>query len=40
MAEPLRNIIDPGWAAALEPVSGQIAAMGDFLRAEVAAGRQ
>ena len=27
------------WARALEPVAGQIAAMGDFLRAEVAAGR-
>ena len=40
MAEPLRNIIDPGWAGALEPVAGRIAAMGDFLRAEVAAGRR
>src|SRR6516164_3462761 len=40
MAEPLRNIIDPGWADALEPVAGRIAAMGDFLRAEVAAGRR
>src|SRR5690349_816296 len=40
MAEPLRNIIDPGWAEALEPVAGQIAAMGEFLRAEVAAGRR
>ena len=39
MAEPLRNIIDPGWADALEPVAGRIAAMGDSLRAEVAAGR-
>jgi uracil-DNA glycosylase len=39
MTEPLRNIIDPGWADALEPVAGRIAAMGDFLRAEVAAGR-
>src|ERR1700741_327384 len=39
MAEPLRNIIDPGWAEALEPVAGRIAAMGDFLRAEIAAGR-
>lgn len=29
----------PDWARALEPVAGQIAAMGDFLRAEVAAGR-
>ena len=40
MAEPLRNIIDPGWADALEPVAGRIAAMGDFLRSEVAAGRR
>ena len=40
MVEPLRSIIDPGWADALEPVAGQIAAMGDFLRAEVAAGRR
>jgi uracil-DNA glycosylase len=36
----LRSIIDPGWADALEPVAGRIAAMGDFLRAEVAAGRR
>ena len=40
MAEPLRTIIDPGWADALDPVAGRIAAMGDFLRAEVAAGRR
>ena len=40
MAEPLRSIIDPGWADALEPVAGRIAGMGDFLRAEVAAGRR
>jgi uracil-DNA glycosylase len=40
MAEPLRTLIDPGWADALEPVAGRIAAMGDFLRAEVAAGRR
>lgn len=31
--------MDPTWATALEPVAGRIAAMGDFLRAEVAAGR-
>jgi uracil-DNA glycosylase len=37
---PLRSIIDPGWADALEPVAGRIAAMGGFLRAEVAAGRR
>jgi len=40
MTEPLHNIIDPGWAEALEPVEGQIAAMGEFLRAEIAAGRR
>jgi uracil-DNA glycosylase len=40
MTEPLRNIIDAGWAEALEPAEGQIAAMGEFLRAEVAAGRR
>src|ERR1700684_1148077 len=40
MAEPLRSIVDPGWADALEPVAGRIAAMGAFLRAEVAAGRR
>src|SRR4249920_1822693 len=39
MAEPLRNIIDAGWAEALDPVAGRIAAMGEFLRVEVAAGR-
>lgn len=32
--------MDPGWAAALEPVADRIAAMGEFLRAEVAAGRR
>jgi uracil-DNA glycosylase len=36
---PLAELVDPGWAAALEPVSGQIAALGEFLRAETAAGR-
>src|SRR6201989_3423806 len=40
MPEPLSNIIDAGWAGALEPVADQIAAMGEFLRAEVAAGRR
>src|SRR6266487_2216398 len=37
---PLREIVEAGWAEALEPVAGQIAAMGDFLRAEAAAGRR
>ncbi|CAM5705869.1 uracil-DNA glycosylase [Streptomyces viridifaciens] len=36
---PLNEIVEPGWAAALEPVAGRVAAMGDFLRAEIAAGR-
>jgi uracil-DNA glycosylase len=36
---PLSDLLDPGWAQALEPVAEQIHAMGDFLRAEVAAGR-
>jgi uracil-DNA glycosylase len=40
MAEPLRNIMDAGWAEALEPVAGRIAAMGEFLRGEIAAGRR
>src|SRR5580658_2544375 len=40
MAERWRTLVDPGWAEALEPVAGRIAAMGDFLRAEVAAGRR
>lgn len=39
MAKPLAELVDPGWAAALEPVAGNIAAMDDFLRAEVAADR-
>jgi len=39
-ARPLQDIVESGWATALEPVAGKIAAMGDFLRAEVAAGRR
>lgn len=38
-ARPLNEIVEAGWAKALEPVAGRIAAMGDFLRAEIAAGR-
>jgi uracil-DNA glycosylase len=37
---PLAELVDPGWARALEPAAGQVAAMGDFLRAEIAAGRR
>ncbi len=36
----LREIIDADWASALEPVAERIAAMGDFLRDEIAAGRR
>ena len=36
---PLHELVDPGWARALEPVADRVAAMGDFLRAELAAGR-
>jgi uracil-DNA glycosylase len=36
---PLRELVDPGWADVLEPVAGDVAAMGEFLRAELAAGR-
>jgi uracil-DNA glycosylase len=39
-ARPLAEIVEAGWAAALDPVAAQIAAMGEFLRAELAAGRQ
>ncbi len=36
---PLRELVDIGWAKALDPVADQVAAMGDLLRAEIAAGR-
>jgi uracil-DNA glycosylase len=38
--KPLAELVDPGWAAALAPVEPRIAAMGEFLRAETAAGRR
>ncbi|WP_156724562.1 uracil-DNA glycosylase [Streptomyces apocyni] len=38
-ARPLNELVEPGWAQALGPVAGRVAAMGDFLRAEIAAGR-
>ncbi|MEU4348914.1 MULTISPECIES: uracil-DNA glycosylase [Streptomyces] len=38
-ARPLKEIVEPGWADALEPVAGRIASMGDFLRQEIAQGR-
>jgi uracil-DNA glycosylase len=38
-ARPLEDIVETGWAAALQPVAADIRTMGDFLRAELAAGR-
>jgi uracil-DNA glycosylase len=38
--QSLEKVVEAGWATALEPVAGRISAMGDFLRAEIAAGRR
>lgn len=37
---PLHEVVEAGWAQALAPVADRVAAMGEFLRAEVAAGRR
>jgi uracil-DNA glycosylase len=37
--QPLSELVSRDWAEALEPVSGTIAELGNFLRAELAAGR-
>ncbi|BCO37012.1 uracil-DNA glycosylase [Mycobacterium heckeshornense] len=39
-ARPLHELVEDGWARALQPVAEQVAAMGQFLRAELAAGRR
>ncbi|MEH3032582.1 MAG: uracil-DNA glycosylase [Aeromicrobium erythreum] len=39
MPRPLAELVAPDWARALAPVEEQVAAMGDFLRDELAAGR-
>jgi uracil-DNA glycosylase len=39
-ARPLAELVDDGWAKALEPVADQVAAMGDFLRGELGSGRR
>ncbi|WP_299570775.1 uracil-DNA glycosylase [uncultured Williamsia sp.] len=39
-ARPLTDLVDPEWAQALAPVEDRIAAMGRFLRDEVADGRR
>ena len=36
--KPLADLVAPDWASALEPVAARVASMGDFLRAEIAAG--
>lgn len=38
-ARPLSELVAPDWAQAMAPVADQVAVMGAFLRAEVAAGR-
>ncbi|MDF5752513.1 uracil-DNA glycosylase [Spongiactinospora sp. TRM90649] len=38
-ARPLHEVVEAGWANALEPVADAIADMGEFLRQEIAAGR-
>ncbi|MFM9034825.1 MAG: uracil-DNA glycosylase [Mycobacterium sp.] len=37
---PLSELVDDGWARALSPVADQVGVMGEFLRAELAAGRR
>lgn len=37
-ARPLSDLVDDGWASALAPVADQVGKMGEFLRAELAAG--
>jgi uracil-DNA glycosylase len=39
VSRPLEELVGPGWADALDPVRDRIAAMGEWLRAEQAAGR-
>ncbi|MFI0422211.1 uracil-DNA glycosylase [Spongiactinospora gelatinilytica] len=38
-ARPLHEVVEAGWAQALEPVADAISTMGDFLRQEIADGR-
>jgi uracil-DNA glycosylase len=39
-ARPLAELVDDDWAKVLEPVADQVAAMGEFLRGELASGRR
>ncbi len=38
-ARPLSELVEQGWASALEPVADQVTQLGQFLRDELAAGR-
>lgn len=38
-ATPLHELVHPSWADALAPAEGTVAALGEFLRGELAAGR-
>ncbi len=40
MSRPLHEVVEAGWAQALEPVAAVVTEMGEFLRAEIAAGRR
>jgi uracil-DNA glycosylase len=40
MPKPLAEVVEAGWAESLAPVADRVAAMGEFLRAEIAAGRR
>jgi uracil-DNA glycosylase len=40
MPKPLAELVDPGWASALQPAALQVAELGDFLRSEIAEGRR
>ncbi|THV41974.1 uracil-DNA glycosylase [Glycomyces buryatensis] len=40
MQKKLEDLVEPGWAKALAPVADDVTKMGEFLRAEVAAGRR
>ncbi|MCY7412544.1 MAG: uracil-DNA glycosylase, partial [Salinibacterium sp.] len=39
MPRVLADLVEPGWATALSPVAAEVAAMGEFLRNEISAGR-
>lgn len=39
-ARPLQELVDESWTSALEPVHARVAEMGEFLRAELAAGHR